>query len=55
MVWCGFKNGCRKDVCLKEIGLQAQDIIINLSSIVDIIGIVRDHLMSTGIFTLMIE
>ena len=26
VVWCGFKNGHQKDICLKEIGLRAQNI-----------------------------
>ena len=39
LVRCCSKNGYIKDVCLKEIGLHAQNMIITiLSSIVDIIG-----------------
>ena len=37
MVRCGFKNGHIKDVCLEEIGLRAQNMIIIKGSIVNII------------------
>ena len=32
MVWCGSKNGNLKDMCLKEIGLRAQNMMFVLSS-----------------------
>ena len=38
VVGCGSKNGYQKDVCLKEIGLRAQNMITILGSIVDVIG-----------------
>ena len=31
MVWCGSKNKYRKDTCLKDIGLRAQNMIAILS------------------------
>ena len=37
MVRCGLKNIYQKDMCLKEIGLHAQNIVIILGSIVNII------------------
>ena len=27
VVWCGSNNGCRKEECLKEIGLRAQNLM----------------------------
>ena len=38
MVRCGSKNGHQKDMCLKEIGLRAQNMLTILGSIVNIIG-----------------
>ena len=38
VVRCGSKNGYQKDMCLKEIGLHAQNMIIILDSIVNVIG-----------------
>ena len=37
MTLCGSKNRYQKDVCSNEIGVCAQDMIITLSSIVNII------------------
>ena len=37
VVRCGFKNGHIKDTCLEEIGLRAQNLIIIMGSIVNII------------------
>ena len=42
-------------MCLKEIGLYAQNMIIILSSIANIIGGLYDHLMSTRIFTFLMN
>ena len=50
------KNGYQKDMCSKEIGLCAQNVITILSSIVNIIeGDIYDHLMSTQIFALIMN
>ena len=38
VVRCGSKNGIQKDKCLKEIELGAQNMIIILGSIVNIVG-----------------
>ena len=38
MVRCGSKNGHQKDMCFKEIGLRAENILIILASIVNIIA-----------------
>ena len=38
VVRCGSKNGDPKDMCLKEIGLRVQNMIIILGTIVKIIG-----------------
>ena len=35
--WCGSKNRDHNNMCLKDIGLQAQNKIILLSSIVKVI------------------
>ena len=37
VVRCGSKNWCQKDMCLKEIGLRAQDILTILGSLVNMI------------------
>ena len=51
MVRCGFKNGYQKGMCLKEIGVHAQNIVFILGSIVNIIeGDLYDHLTCTRIF-----
>jgi hypothetical protein len=56
VVRCGSKNGQKKDVCLKKIKLHAQNILTILVSIVNRIGGEQyDHLMSTGIFTLIMN
>ena len=56
MVRCGSKNGHKTDVCLKDIELHAQNILTILGSIVNRIrGDLYDHLMSTGIFTLIMN
>lgn len=53
LIRCGFKNGCQTDVSLKEIRLCAQNMIIVLGSIVNIIGRdLYDHLMSMKTFAL---
>ena len=48
-MWCGFKNRYqKKDMCLKEIGLHVQNILTNLSSLVNIIkGDLYDHFVSS--------
>lgn len=55
-MWIGVTpiHGCQKDVCLKEIGFRARNMITILGSIVYIIGGggLYDQLMSTTIFTL---
>ena len=38
MVRCGSTNGYKKDKCLKEIGLCAQDTLTILGLVVSIIG-----------------
>ena len=51
--WCDFKNKYSKDMLFKEIGLQAQIMIIILGLIVNIIGgDLYDQLLSTRIFDL---
>jgi hypothetical protein len=56
LIRCGCKNGHQKDMCLKEIGLQDQNMLTILGSIANMIGgDVYDHLMSAGIFTLIIS
>ena len=37
MVRCGFENRYQKDMCLEEIGLHAQNIVVILGSIVNMI------------------
>ena len=52
MVWFGSMNGYQKAMCLNDIGLRDQNMISNLSSTVNMIGVnLYDHLMSTRIFT----
>ena len=36
MVWCGFQNGHQKDICVKDIGPHAQDIMIIIDLIINI-------------------
>ena len=57
VVRCDFENGFQKDICLKEIGLCAQNMLTFLGSIVNIIdGDLYDHLyMSMKIFTLIMD
>ena len=52
---CGSWNGYQKGMCLKEIGLHAQNMLTILSLIVNIIdGIhIYDHVTKTRIFTLI--
>ena len=38
MVWCGSKNEYQEDMCLNEIILHVQNMIIVLGSIVNIAG-----------------
>ena len=38
VVWCGYKNEYKKDMCLKEIGLHAQNMITILSFTINMIG-----------------
>ena len=38
VVWCGSANGCQKYMCMNEIGLRAQNIVIMLGSMVNITG-----------------
>ena len=38
VVGCGSKNGYQKNMCLKEIGLHAQNLLTILGSIINIIG-----------------
>ena len=54
VVWCGYKNKYEKDICLKEIGLHAQNMITILSLSQHDWGDLYDHLLSTKIFTLII-
>lgn len=37
-VWCGSKNGYRKDFGLQEIGVRVQNMIVDLGSTANIIG-----------------
>ena len=54
MVWCGSKNVHQKDMCLKEIGLHAQNKISILGSTINIIGGNQyDCLMNTRMITLL--
>ena len=56
LVWCGYKNEYKKDMCLKEIGLHAQNMITIVSLTINMIGgDLYDHLLSTKIFTLIIN
>ena len=51
MVWFGSMNGYQKAMCLNDIGLRDQNMITNLNSTVNMIGVdLYDHLMSTRIF-----
>jgi hypothetical protein len=51
-----YKNGYRIDICLKEIGVRAENMITTLGSIVSIIGEhLYGHLMSTRIFNLILS
>jgi hypothetical protein len=55
-VWCGSKNGYQKDLCLQEIGVHAQNMIVNLGSIANHDwGDLYDHLMSTNIFNFILD
>ena len=38
LIRCGSKNRHQKDMCLKEIGLQAQNMLTILGSIANMIG-----------------
>lgn len=38
VVWCGLKNKCHKDMCLKDNGMCPQCMIIILVSKIDIFG-----------------
>ena len=54
MVWCGFKNGYQNDMCLKEIGIHAQNMITILGSIVRHNWVdPYDYLTSARILTLV--
>ena len=56
VIWRGLKNKYKKDMCLKEIGLCAQNMITILSSTINIIGgDLYNELMSTRIFTSMMN
>ena len=55
MVRCSSKNGYHKDMCLKEIGVRTQNTIIILGSIMNIVENLYDHLMSMGVFTLIMN
>ena len=56
VVRCGSMNGYWKDSCFIEIGLHARNMYTILGSIVNIFGVdLYDHLMSTRIFTLIIN
>jgi hypothetical protein len=46
MVRCGSKNGYKKDMCLKRIGLHAQNILTILGLIGNIIGDLLDCVMA---------
>ena len=53
MVRCGSEIGHRKDTCLIEIGLRAQNMLTILGSMVNMIEAdLHDHLMDTRTFTL---
>ena len=54
VVKCASKNRHQKGMCLKVIKLNAQYLLTNLGSILNIIG-VYNHLMSTRIFTLIMS
>ena len=54
VVWCGYKNEYKKDMCLKEIGLHAQNMITKFNNQYDW-GDLYDHLLSTKIFILIIN
>ena len=56
MVWWSSKNGDQKNMGSKEIGLCAQNMTTISNSTVNIIGgNLYDHLMSTKIFTLIMN
>ena len=50
-MWIGvvFKNRRQKDMCLKEIGLCAENVVIIWVPWVNVIGGLYDHLMSASI------
>ena len=43
MVSCGSKNGHQKDMCLKEVGICAQNDLTILGSIISINGVVGGY------------
>jgi hypothetical protein len=52
------KSGLQKDVSSKEMGLHAQDLLIILCSIINIIGIhkpIRSFKTKKGIFSLIVD
>ena len=53
VVWCGSKNKYQKDMCLKEIGLHPQNMVIILNLIININGGLYDYLKSTRISILI--
>ena len=56
MVRCETKNVNQKDMCSKEIGLRAQDMLTILGSILNMIEAdPYDHLMRRRIFTLIMN
>ena len=55
VVRCGSKHGHHKNMCLENTGLNAQDLLTILASIVNIIGRpTYDHLTTPRIFILII-
>ena len=47
MIWCASKNGYQRDICSKDFGLRAQNMMTILGSIINIIiwgkGDLYDH------------
>ena len=54
VVRCGSKNG-HQMMCLKEIGLSAQNMLTILSSIIYMFEDLYDHLLSTRILSLIMN
>jgi hypothetical protein len=57
--WCDDRFGSKKDtikiMCLKDIGVRAQYLLTILGPIINIIGDLHDHIVSSRIFTLIMN